>query len=86
MQFATVDFLLQLILTLILADIGLKLITKHLEILLRFDFHAIYKIWVNIFYFILFAANKIIEYYHLDIFFHVYVLEDSDCTTKHCDS
>jgi hypothetical protein len=46
MQFVTVDFSLQLILTLILADIDLNLLREHLEISLRFDFHAMYIIWM----------------------------------------
>jgi hypothetical protein len=46
MQFVIVDFLLKLILILILADIVLNLLRKHLEISLCFDFYAMYVIWM----------------------------------------
>jgi hypothetical protein len=42
MHFVTVDCSMQLILTLILADIGLYLMGEYLEFLLCFDFHAMY--------------------------------------------
>jgi len=42
----TVDFSLQLILTLILADIGLNLIRERRENLFCFDFRATYIVWL----------------------------------------